>query len=506
MKNLLLSIALFCCASIVHAQADKKLILSNPQPIGQNLKTNTAIQGTSYIFESPISDISINAANNSAIVLLQHKSAYFNKGTLLDCNLNSSTVKWEKEINLNKEKINLSPGQAIVKNNKISYALNPADGAPSWQTNIDFFYIDPELNIGIGFPQKKFTVSNELSCIDFTDGKELWKKEIDHHFGINSVTLVNKSCLLIVADKMYAFDPKTGTGWEHNIITGSTHFMETTNQPVDNKYPIDTDFNFLQDGHTVCGLASSPVVKDSEIYIASDGLISCISTDGKVKWAQKLPEGVASRPRIFIENNRLYLISTGYVYFDNKKTMAGTPYVAAFDLKNGQQIFLTKLEKGFVADYEITNNTLSLILSKKLVQLNLTTGEIGRKENFELIERADIVAFTHVAYYTGEGTDYKKLVSNPERLYLVNERNKLVEYNLNTKTSGIIPAEKLYRESFEADGITCISQSKNSIILDKGQAVARLQMGMESFNIGNGIFYIADNMLYRVDINAITGK
>ena len=212
MKKLLLSIALCSCAAFTFAQDGKTFILSNNLPVGQNLKNNASIEGTSYVFESPVNSLSIDTKNQTALVLLQHKSNYFNKGILLNYNLEKKEAIWEKPVNLNKEKISLIPGLAIVKGSKQSTALNPADGAPSWETTTDFFYTDPEAQIGIGFPQKKFTVSNELNGINLQNGEILWNRKFNHQFGINSVTPLGKETVLIVIIRIQTAVAAFGTG------------------------------------------------------------------------------------------------------------------------------------------------------------------------------------------------------------------------------------------------------------------------------------------------------
>ena len=149
MKKLLLSIALCSCAAFAFAQDGKTFILSNNLPVGQNLKNNTPIEGTSYVFESPISSLSVDSKNQTALVLLQHKSNYFTKGILLNYNLGKKETIWEKPVNLNKEKINLIPGLAIIKGTKQSTALNPVAGDSLWQTTTDFFYTDSEAGVGL---------------------------------------------------------------------------------------------------------------------------------------------------------------------------------------------------------------------------------------------------------------------------------------------------------------------------------------------------------------------
>lgn len=507
MKKLLLSITFVSCALFSHAQGDKTFILSNSQPIGENLKNGTPIQGTGYIFESPISDININTLNNTATILLVHTPKYITKGILLDYDFNNNTIRWEKTMNLNKEKIRMTPGLTIVKNNKESYTLNPTDGVPSWKTDADFFYTDIKSNIGIGFPQKKFTVSNKLQGINLATGKEIWERKIDHHLGINSVTPVNDTLILIVADKIYAVNTQTGTGWEYAVNTGTTIIPESPKLLINDKYSEDSDYNFLPDGRTICGLVSTPIIKDSKIYIASEDFVTCLSESGKVEWKTPLSSALTSRTRIFTQNGQLYVINTGYSYFDGKKIQYGVAFVAAFDLKDGQQTYLTKIDRGFIADYQAVGNTLYLLFPiNKLVEINLTTGEIAQKITLESIDHSEAMAFPHTNFYMQEGGDYKKLIFGNNEIYFINDQKKLVEYNQTDKTSSIVNPDKLFRETFQVDGLTCISQNKNSIILSGGQAIAKLQVGANSFISANQIFYITDNILYRVDINTITGK
>lgn len=507
MKKLLLSIALFSCATIAFAQTGKTFVLSNAQPIGQNLISNTPIQGMGYVFESPVNSISIDSKNNTALILIQHKSNYFNKGTLLNYDLGKNAAIWEKPVNMNKEKISLYPGIALIKDNKQTTALNPADGAPLWTTTTDFFYTDTESNIGIGFPQKKFTVSSELNSVDLTNGEMLWTRKLSHHFGINSITPLGNDMLLIVTDKIYAFNLRTNAGWEYAINTGTTTFPESVNLKIDSKYIQDVNYNFLQDGRTVCGIVSDPIIKDSKIYIASEDFLTCLSVEGNVEWKTALPEKLTSRSRIFEANGKIYVVNTGYVYFDNKKIQYGIPFVASFDIKSGQQNYLTKLEKGFIADYQTVGNTLFLIVPNKLVAVDLATGDITGRESLETPDHTVMVAFPHTGYYEEDGNKFNRLISGNTRIYFINENSKLVAFDLESKTFSIVPAEKLYRESFETEGYTCISQNKNSILLDsKGQPAVRLQMGAGCSMSNRQMYYVTENMLYTVNLGAVIGK
>lgn len=507
MKKLLLSIALCSCTALTFAQDSNTFILSNNIPMGQNLQTNTPIEGTSYVFESPVNSLSVDSKNQTALVLLQHKSNYFKKGVLLNYNLEKKATLWEKPVNLNKEKINLIPGLAIVKGTKESTALNPADGAPAWQTTTDFFFTDTEAGVGIGFPQKRFTVSNELNGIDLSDGKVLWSRKFNHQFGINSITPLNKGTVLIVTDKLYAINLKNNSGWEYRINTGTTDHPETINLKIDNKYIEDVDYNFLQDGKTVCGLVSDPLIQDNKIYIASEEQVTCLSEDGKELWKTSLPEKRTSRLRIFANKGILYVINTGYAYFDGKKIQYGSPFIAAFQQENGKQIYLTNLEKGYIVDYQAVGDKLFLLQPLRLATVDLVSGKLISRELLEVPDRVEIVAFPHTGFYEAEGNTYKPLVSGNDRLYMINARGKLVAYELASKTFSTVASDKLFRESFRTDDFICISQNKNSAVLDNnGQAIARLQLGAGSFADANRIYFITENMLYTVSIEAIKGK
>ena len=184
------------------------------------------------------------------------------------------------------------------------------------------------------------------------------------------------------------------------------------------------------------------------------------------------------------------------------------PFVAAFKQDNGEQIYQTNLEKGFIVDYQAAGDKLYLLQPLRMAIVDLVSGKLLSRELLEVPDRVEMVAFPHAGFYeAGENNVYKPLISDNNRLYMINERGKMVSYELATKTFTPVAPEKLFRESFRTDDFVCISQNKNSILLDNsGQAIARLQLGAGSFADANRIYFVTENILYTVNIDAIKGK
>ena len=168
---------------------------------------------------------------------------------------------------------------------------------------------------------------------------------------------------------------------------------------------------------------------------------------------------------------------------------------------------MTNLEKGFVVDYQVADNKLYLLQPLRMATIDLASGNLLSREVLPVPDRTEIIAFPHIGFYEAEGNAYKPLVSDNTRLYMINARGKLVAYELATKTVTQVDPEKLFRESFRTDDFVCISQNKNSVVLDNnGQAIAQLQLGAGSFADVNRVYFVTDNILYTVGIDAILGK
>ena len=64
---------------------------------------------------------------------------------------------------------------------KKNFCLDPETGNERWENRNNFYFIDPRLNIGVGYPVQ--SMSNNLSSIDLSNGNTLWTKPVDRTRG-----------------------------------------------------------------------------------------------------------------------------------------------------------------------------------------------------------------------------------------------------------------------------------------------------------------------------------
>lgn len=65
---------------------------------------------------------------------------------------------------------------------------------------------------------------NVLQGINLSDGKVLWKKEVNRELGWNEYFMLNDSTILISACGLNIFNINSGKGWQYKAQTGDLNY------------------------------------------------------------------------------------------------------------------------------------------------------------------------------------------------------------------------------------------------------------------------------------------
>jgi hypothetical protein len=101
--------------------------------------------------------------------------------------------------------------------------------------------------------------------------------------------------------------------------------------------------------------------------------IFCLDNQLKELWRTELPKKSASLSHIYTDSTNVYIVNYG-VGSDWKYRFEGYPFVAAFDKKTGNKLFLTQIAdaKTSVADFFRLGDTQFLLFSDRIASYRLS--------------------------------------------------------------------------------------------------------------------------------------
>lgn len=492
-KQLILSIFLLC-SYIVYPQQNNTVHKREIQT-GKNLQTGKIITGNCYNFPGKILDINIDSATNTATVQLRNKTKdqqqLSGKGTLLRYDLTAEKILWETPINYNNGDLFLTENKIIRKNGKYNQYLNPENGTTLWQTTTNLHYLFPKLQIGIGYPYKILTQSDKLAGINLSDAGTAWERKISREYGWNDMIYINDTNVLIVSDGLHLLNLKTGKGWDYTTATGNKNYPGNNIREINSTVPgiFIPPYGLSVSEQQIHGLVSNVIIQDSKIYIASTENISCLNENGEKIWSTNLPQELTGKSWIFIQNQQIYMINSGYAYSKWTPVKYGTPDVAAYNINSGKKEYLELQESTPILDYLVKENSLYLLSENKITQINLANGSLIKKTTLSPSAAGELCRFVKTPLYRINENNCKDLTADTKQLYITNNRSELLILNTELETTEKVNRRELFPKYIETCGQKFIAQNGKIILLN------RQLTPIAQFNTGNNII-LQDNKLF----------
>ncbi len=490
-------------------------VITSERDIGRHLVENKSINGVEYEFQDRIHDSYLDTTSNTITLQLRGLSKngkwLDNKGDVIFYDLNARKIKWRKTLNYNITSIEQLNSLIIETTAAKSYSLSIENGSPQWEIKNSIYYIDHVNSIGLGYePQnsvKKF--SNTLKGINLSNGAESWSREIDREYGWNEVFHLNDSILVIISSGIHTVNLRNGKGWDYNTITGQKDYTGTA---VANAAGVVlgvlTGTFVMTSGHnTVRSIVSNIVMDSSNFYIASKEKVSCIEINtGRLRWSQPLPKDMVSKSTLFIKNDILYLISRGYAYMGQRQIDYGKPFIAAFNIGDGNQIYFNPISsKEFINSFKTWGETISLVFKNSIMKYSLIDGNLITLESYKPDEVGDLRYFVGRQVYISKDSLYKNLIlSDTTKQFVFTTKGKTLILNDKLKIEGQIEFEDLFIHFESFKGYTFLTRGDKSIILDKElKKVAELDVGGNCMLIDRTLFEIKDKSIRRIDLNDV---
>ena len=490
MKKTLITTALLFAAITTFAQQPEILVYTNQRPIGRIIETQEEIIAKQYMFPEKIYHSHIDTISKTITVQLRYvndKGNWDFLGKIVYYDLDNKLVKWSKNMSYSTSNV-VQFGSTIIfskissvifsRTNYRSYRLNNEDGKDLWTAKSNFFFVDPIANIGMGY---KNSDSNELEGIDLKTGKTIWKRELNKEYGWNGVFPIKDSEWMVVAAGLHKINIHNGLGWSYHTITGKHRFLDEIRDVNSNVYSDSTSY-----------------------YFASKEKIARINRDnGEVIWVNQFPDGVPSKSFLFANNSRVFMLNYGDASMDFRPINYGTPFFAAYDKENGEQIFFSTINvtRNPILDFKVIENELLLLLFKDRI-IKYSGAQIVEKtiDNNEL---GELIGFINSRVYIDAENSY--LANLPlfdiYKSFILTNRGKVLIVDEELDIVGEINTDQFYLANRRIGDYLFVTKDNKTFILDAdNKKVAEIDMELNPALIGDKLYGIGENYFNEIDV------
>ena len=494
MKKLLI-IGVICCFGLYTKAQSDLLILSNEKSFGKNLTTNKEIVGNEFVFPERIEKSYLETESNRITIelrgLLLGSSFLKNNGHVVLYDLTNKKIIWDKSINYQNYYLEQN-GKYIFKTglNK-TYCLDFENGEELWKAKNTIVFTNPKLKIGIGYTPYAnnllYTNNNNFEGIDLNTGNSIWKREINHDYDINHVFMLNDSVAMIVSSGLHTVNLKNGSGWDYNAITGV---------PVPLMQTMKTN------------IRSNVFIDSLDIYFASKEKIAKLDINGNLIWSTPLPENLTSTSNLVLLDSTLYLINSGFSRFGHETSKQGKPFLAAFNSKNGTEIFLNTFDdkSGKIIESVIDKDEIVVLYSDKIAKCSVKNGTLISEKTFDTKMNGKIVGFLNFNIYNKFDSAYKSLaLTDTINHYIYTTKNTVCAIDKNFNIVNQYDVDHLYQFYLKYNNLRFLANKENSIVIDKdNKIVAKINIPEKAKRIGSKLYFVSGKSIIEIDLNEIT--
>ena len=257
--------------------------------------------------------------------------------------------------------------------------LNINTGYDVWQHYFDIRQIDDSAGVVIGYDRSVF--SPRLHAYSLDNGQELWSIKASHNrnWGWDNVQRIDSTRLLVVNDDVLLFDALTGENYVYEAKTGVDDVKGLLLSGLA-AFAGGVAFGAAMGGggyyympvdkNVITKLYAEVIRPDSLHYFFSDRRnVVCLDSLLRPVWEQPLPSKTAARSVLMADDSLLYMFNMGYgLRNGGQPAKMGRPFIAAFDRKDGHQLFMNMLtmKKDIVSDAMLTQRGVYMMFDDGL--------------------------------------------------------------------------------------------------------------------------------------------
>ncbi|NLU29962.1 MAG: PQQ-like beta-propeller repeat protein [Bacteroidales bacterium] len=436
-------------------------------------------------------------------------TSFKNEGNVVMIDLEDKSVKWSRNVNYNNSETKQQGRYLFLAEKKKNLCLDPETGKVLWENKNDFYFIDPELNIGVGYPLQ--SMSNNLSAIDLSNGNILWTKPVDRTRGWDDAYMLTDSILLVSVNGIQALELPTGKSWSYKATTSQKKIgkMIATNAAGILLGVLTGTVMYQTNPDEVTEMVSNMLIdEENTIVLASRDMISRVGNSGEIQWSIPLPEKITSKSSLFLKDSVIYMINRGYAFYNGGFSTVGDPYFAAFNLNDGTQRYLNMIpeKKEFIRNFQVINDVLFLVFENKIVTYSLADGSLLTEKiiGLEKGERLDTFVESGIYALQGDSTFMDLAVAYPEQNLIMTSENRVISLTDSLETLITYDKKDVFKKTIDNGNYKFLTNDeKEFTVCDySGKALMKFRASPNMFMRNNKLYAFDKDLFWELSLSA----
>ena len=311
---------------------------------------------------------------------------------------------------------------------------------------------------------------------------------MNNDFRLDKYINIDNETLLVPVSGLHYINIKDGSGWDFDAMTQNTDYSIFGKKRGNAVTSADLE--------VITNLSSDVLIDNNRIYYAYSDKLSCFDMNGTVLWTAELPSDMTSNSSLLINDDKLLMINKGLAYkASGEAVQYGSPFIAAFDITTGNQIYFIPSENksDMIYGFAKTEDNLTLFCTDRMRSISIADGKISEEKRYlpnDLGNRCYFIG-NNLIVKTYKDTKFLELSEDVFK-YLTGDNMKIEQDNKVDIQYGLVNPEAFKNNKYKMyqRGISMVLTDKN------GTEIAVIDI------VGTACIY--DNILCNVNGNTIS--
>ena len=483
--------------------------------IGYDFLNADSLRGKVRSFDAEVYNLLVDSSGKYGtfqLVERDKKGRISLKTKAIRFDFDADQILWTRDVTLQYHSLNQIGSKLIFDNGRKSFLLDNLSGDEVWKLKYKFILSDSSDRIGVGYLHNPLPNAKEkIEGIDFASGTTLWERELSKDYNINNIIPLDRHRVLIASSGLHEVDLRSGEGWSYHAVTGTKDYKKATiGTGIGVAVGLLSGIYFGVSGHDLIWQLNSNVVHDSlHIYFASMEKLVKLDKQGNILWEIDLDEDKMSSSFIFKSDNNLVMINRGIAMMNNRTVAFGEPFIAAYDLANGDELYSNEVEKNestYLSSVVNEANHIYATVDDRVEKFSISNGEKVKTQSFDQSEYGKPLRLMEGNFYLEKNSIFSKVSDMPKRkLYIFTDSANILVLGPDLSIESQIEEDDLYYLQAKTREYKIISNGDHSIIINaKGDRITALKASGKTLIAGNKLFLSENNRLIEIDLLSLT--